>query len=138
MTCGIGSSAVSDAFDSDVLIFAANGRPLGLSTRSLIETGGEFFGSVVLLLEVVSKPLRLGNATELAAVERLLGRLDLKEVDLDVAKSSATLGAKYGLKAADAIHLATAVVWGADHFHTNNRKDFGPHITEVEVVWPEA
>ena len=26
------------------------------------------------------------------------------------------------LKAADAIHLATAVIWGAERFHTNNRE----------------
>jgi predicted nucleic acid-binding protein len=47
-------------------------------------------------------------------------------------------GAKYRLRAADAIHLATAVVWGADRFHTNNRRDFGPHVTEVEVVHPDS
>ena len=129
---------MSDAFDSDVLIFAANGTALGLPTRALIDGDGDFLGSVVLLPEVVSKPMRLGNDTELVAVERLLARISLKEVDWDVARTSATLAAKYGLRAADAIHLATAVVWGADRFHTNNRKDFGPHITEVEVVWPEG
>jgi predicted nucleic acid-binding protein len=47
-------------------------------------------------------------------------------------------GAKYRLKAADAIHLATAVVWGAERFHTSNRRDFGPHVTEVEVVHPDS
>lgn len=129
---------MSDAFDSDVLIYAASGTALGLQTRALIDGDGEFLGSVVLLPEVVNKPIRTGNETELAAVERLLARIDLKEVDLQIADAATTFGAKYGLRAADAIHLATAVVWGADRFHTNNRKDFGPHITEVEVVWPEG
>ncbi len=29
-----------------------------------------------------------------------------------------------------------AVVWGAERFYTHNTKDFGPHITEIEVVVP--
>ena len=29
---------------------------------------------------------------------------------------------------------ATAIVWGAARFHTNNSKDFGPHIIEIEIV----
>lgn len=49
-----------------------------------------------------------------------------------------TLGAKYGLKAADVIHLATAVVWGAERFYTHNTKDFGPHITKIDIVVPGA
>jgi predicted nucleic acid-binding protein len=127
---------VTDAFDSDVLIYAANGEISGLQVRALLETSGEFLGSVVLLPEMISNPIRTGNQIELAALERLLTRIDLKDVDHEIAEGSAMLAAKYGLKAADAIHLATAVVWGAERFHTNNRKDFGPHITEVEVVWP--
>jgi predicted nucleic acid-binding protein len=42
------------------------------------------------------------------------------------------------LRAADAFHLATAVLAGADRFVTNNRRDFGPSITEIEIVYPDA
>lgn len=129
---------MSDAFDSDALIYAANGAPAGMAVRRLIEGDGEFIGSVVLLPETLSKPIRAGDAVEFEAVERVLVRLDLKVVDDDVSVAATELAAKYRLQAADAIHLATAVVWGAERFHSNNRKHFGPHITEVEVVWPES
>jgi predicted nucleic acid-binding protein len=125
-----------DAFDSDVLIYAASEHPLGPRIRSILFGSGEHLGSVVLLPETLSKPTRVGDDRELGLIGALLDRIDLKPVDLEVAAGAAEYGAKYGLRAADAIHLATAVVWGAERFHTNNRKDFGPHIEEVEVVWP--
>lgn len=132
----MGSSPVSDAFDADVLIFAVNGNPLGGSILRALEGSELLLGSVVLLPEVLSKPLRAGDEREFDALTRVLVRFDLKPVDQEIAEASTTLAAKYHLQAADAIHLATAVVWGAERFHSNNRKDFGPHITEVEVVWP--
>ena len=136
--CGIGSSGVSDAFDSDVLIYAANGLPGGATIAALVQSQEEPIGSVVLLPETLSKPIRREDDVEELALIKLLNHFELKVVDQEIADSATTLGAKYGLRAADAIHLATAVVWGADRFHTNNRKDFGPHITEVEVVWPQG
>lgn len=47
-------------------------------------------------------------------------------------------GAEYGLRAADATHLATAVNAGADRFITNNRRDLKQDIEEIDVVFPEA
>jgi hypothetical protein len=40
------------------------------------------------------------------------------------------------LKGAEATHLATAVVMGADRFITNNRRDFPKSIAEVDLVYP--
>ena len=40
------------------------------------------------------------------------------------------------LKAADAAHLATAVVMDADRFITNNRRDFLAPMTDVQVTYP--
>lgn len=128
---------MSDAFDSDVLIYAANDVPIAPRIQALIETAPHAIGSLLLLPETLSKPLRQENTREEEAVARLLVRLDLKPVDAEVADAATVFAAKYRLHAADAIHLATAVVWGAERFHTNNRKHFGQHITEVEVVWPE-
>lgn len=129
---------MSDAFDSDVLIHLVNDTAEAASVRAAVAHAESVIGSVVLLPETLSKPLRLGNAQEYHDLVELLSRFSLKPVDVDVADASISLAAKYGLRAADAIHLATAVVWGAERFHTNNRKDFGPHITEVEVAWPSA
>jgi predicted nucleic acid-binding protein len=67
----------------------------------------------------------------------LLGRLALRPVDQDIGDLSVVLGAKYRLKAADAIHLATAAHTGADRFITNNRDDFPKSITEVAVTYPD-
>jgi hypothetical protein len=40
------------------------------------------------------------------------------------------------LRAADSIHLATAVTMGAHRFITNNSKDFGAYIEEIDVTFP--
>jgi len=135
---GIVSNEVSDAFDADVLVFLAKGLPIARSIRRALDAADGIMGSVVLMPELLSKPMRLERAQESADLLEILSRFELKEVTLEIANASTTLAAKYNLKAADAIHLATAIVWGAERFHTNNRKDFGPHISEVEVVWPEG
>lgn len=57
-------------------------------------------------------------------------------VDRATADLAASLGAIYGLRAADAVHLATTVGAGADRFITNNRKDFPRSIAEVTVTYP--
>jgi predicted nucleic acid-binding protein len=46
------------------------------------------------------------------------------------------LGARYGLRAADAVHLATAVSMGAGRFITNNMRDFDRHIKEIDITFP--
>jgi predicted nucleic acid-binding protein len=94
-------------------------------------------GSVLLVPELLTKPLRDEAEEEIAALSWLLARLDLRSVAVATADLAAVLGAKYGLRAADAVHLATAVQAGADRFITNNRKHFVKAIDEVEVVYPD-
>lgn len=125
-----------DAFDADVVIYSARRDELGFSARRSLASSSERIGSVVLLPEVLTKSIRGDFESEYAILTSVLATLDLKAVDHEIADAATTFGAKYRLKAADAIHLATAVIWGAERFHTNNRKDFGPHITEIEVVHP--
>jgi predicted nucleic acid-binding protein len=130
-----------DAFDADVLIYAGSaGHPLGRPVRALFSTAPGALagvGSVLLLPEVLAKPMRDGSADEVAALAGLLGRLDLRSVDPVTAEVATTLASGYRLRAADAVHLATAVVAGADRFITNNRRDFSATITEVEITYPE-
>jgi predicted nucleic acid-binding protein len=57
-------------------------------------------------------------------------------VDEATAELATALGAAYRLRAADAVHLATAVNAGADRFITNNAADFPKTITEVDVTYP--
>ncbi len=46
-------------------------------------------------------------------------------------------GATYGLRAADAVHLATAVNAEAERFITNNRAAYSKSIAEIAVTYPE-
>jgi hypothetical protein len=75
-----------DAFDADALIYAAvPGHPLGRRVAALFRIGGvgalAGAGSVLLLPEVLGKPLRDGSADEVRALAGLLARLDLRPVD---------------------------------------------------------
>ena len=128
------------AFDADVLIYAADGdHPLGAIIRPLLEpVDASGVGSVLLLPEVLTKPMRHDPlSAETSALVTLLSRLDLRPVDEQTARVAVTLGGTYGLRAAEAVHLATAVVADADRFLTNNRNDFSRRIKEVEVTYPE-
>lgn len=130
-----------DSFDADAIIYAAvPGHPLGQRVASLFQdTGAGAFagaGSVLLLPEVLGKPLRDGSADEVRALAGLLARLDLRPVDRATAELATALSIRYRLRAADATHLATAVGLGADRFITNNRRDFPPAITEIQVTYP--
>ena len=127
-----------DAFDADALIYAAvPGHPLGERVAALFRLASPGVGSVLLLPEVLSKPLRDGTADEIRALTGLLARLDLRPVDRATADLATALASRYRLKAADATHLATAVGLGADRFITNNRRDFGAKITEIDVTYPD-
>jgi predicted nucleic acid-binding protein len=133
-----------DAFDADVLIYAAvPDHPLGRRVRALFPaeptaTTGMLagIGSVLLIPELLTKPLLQGADAELEALTILLSRLDLRPADEATAELAAALGASYGLRAADAVHLATAVAAGADRFITDNTAEFGTDIAEIAVTYP--
>lgn len=134
-----------DAFDADVLIYAAvAGHPLGGRVRALFQadtvlTSGAVagIGSVLLIPELLAKPLRDDAVDELEELGALLSRLDLRPADEATAELAAAFGASYRLRAADAVHLATAVAAGADRFLTNNRSDFPKTIGEIGIVYPD-
>jgi predicted nucleic acid-binding protein len=132
-----------DAFDADVLIYAAvPGHELGQRVRALfpaepLEDSRAGIGSVLLLPELLTKPLREHADDEFTELIALLGRLVLLPTDEATAELATALGASYGLRAADAIHLATAVGAGADRFLTNNRSDFPKSIAEIDITYPD-
>ncbi len=133
-----------DAFDADVLIYAAaTGHPLGERVAALfpvtpvrdpsVKVG---VGSALLVPEILSKPLRAGDAAAVTKLSELLARLDLRPVDGAIAAQAAVLGAHYKLRVPDATHLATAIRMGARRFITNNSRDFGKSIEEIEITFP--
>ena len=134
-----------DAFDADVLIYAAApDHALGAPVRALFspeapcETGVlAGIGSVLLLPELLTKPLRDDAQDELLALSLLLSRIALLPTDQATAELATALGASYGLRPADAVHLATAVGAGAERFITNNRSDFSRSISEIAITYPE-
>ena len=134
-----------DAFDADVLVYAAiPGHPLGRRVAALFRStavpllGAKIgVGSVLLVSELLSKPLREEDAVTVTTLSWFLGRLDLWPADGSVAAHAAVLGAKYKLRAPDATHLATAIRMGAQRFITNNSRDFGKSIKEIEVTHPD-
>lgn len=133
-----------DAFDADVLIYAAvPGHPLGAGVAELFASHGDTpvevvgTGSVLLLTETLAKPLREGDQQQLDTLSWFLSRLELLAVDAPTARLSTTLAAAYRLRATDAVRLATAVHAGADRFITNNRKDFTSSIAEVNICYPD-
>ena len=133
-----------DAFDADVLIYAAvPGHLLGRRVRALFRSLDESIGavagtgSVLLVPEVLIKPSRMRAQEDLVALGSLLSRVELRPTDHATATLATALGASYGLRAADAIHLATAVTAGADRFLTNNKTDFPKSIAEIDVTYPE-
>lgn len=131
-----------DSFDADVLIYAAvAGHDLGRRVRALFPVepveSRVGVGSVLLVPELLTIPLRENATNEFNELSALLGRLDLRPTDEATAELATALGAAYGLRAADAVHLATAVGAGATRFLTNNRSDFPKSITEIDVVYPD-
>lgn len=130
-----------DAFDADALIYAAvPGHPLGERVAALFRSAAPGTcagtGSVLLLPEVLGKPLRDGATDEVRMLAGLLARLDLRPADRATAELATSLATRYRLKPADATHLATAVAIGADRFITNNRRDFPAAMTEIAVTYP--
>ncbi len=131
-----------DAFDADVLIYAAVAdHPLGQRIRALFapEPGSRAgVGSVLLLPEILAKPMRDGCIEELTALAGLLSRLELRALDAVTAEVATSLAATHRLRAADAVHLATAVIAGADRFLTNNRRDFPDTLIEIGITYPDT
>jgi len=130
-----------DCFDADALIYAAiPGHTLGQRVAALFkraESGAVAgAGSVLLLPEVLSRPLRDGTPDEVRTLAGLLARLDLRPVDRATAELATALSSRYRLRAADATHLATAVGLGADRFITNNQRYLPATITEVRITYP--
>ena len=131
-----------DAFNADVLIYAAVAdHPLGRRIRALFATEAGSHagvGSVLLLPEILAKPMREGHAEELTALTGLLSRLELRVVDAVTAEVATSLAATHRLRAADAVHLATALVASADRFLTNNRRDFPDTLTDIDITFPDT
>jgi predicted nucleic acid-binding protein len=134
------SQTLDDAFDANVLTYIARNDPRGASAKAVLTEDfeiGSCIGSTLLISETLGHAMCHDRASELRKLQELLARIDLRPVDYETADLSAALAAKYGLRPIDSVQLATAVLWGAERFHTSNSKDFGQYFDEIEIVLPQ-
>jgi len=93
------------------------------------------FSSSITLTEVLTQPIKVGNAALTTAYRDILIKghnFTLVPVDTDVAERAAELRARYQLKTPDALQVAVALHAGCDGFLTN---DLGlKRVTEVRVL----
>jgi len=115
--------------DANCFIYLFEDHPLfAHSARSLfsaIEQGKyKAFTSSLTLLEVMAGPLKCGReslANEYVELITTFPNLTLRDMNQKVACRAAYFRAS-GVKSPDAIHAATAVVYNADHFITEDRR----------------
>lgn len=94
----------------------------------------ESITSVITMLEVTIRPLRLGRVEVADAYEALLGdipNLSIVNLDARVARIGAELRATYGLRTPDAMQIAACLAHGAEAFITNDRRL--RRVTEIDV-----
>jgi predicted nucleic acid-binding protein len=81
--------------------------------------------STVTVMELTVRPWQIGRPAVAREYEALLvhfPHLTLADVTRDVARRAAQLRARYRLRPADALQVATALVHGATAFVTNDRQ----------------
>jgi predicted nucleic acid-binding protein len=98
---------------------------------------GRFVGvtSVLTLLEIAIKPLRLERPEIADAYEALIGditNLAINNMDARAARIGAELRAKYGLRTPDSLQIAACFANGAKAFVTNDRRL--RRVKEIEIV----
>lgn len=105
-----------------------NERYLPLTTIVLngIQAGRQqAIASTITVMELTVQPYRVKQPEVAAHYEALLARfpnLRLIDVSRDVARRAAQLRGLYGVRAVDALHVATTLVAGATAWVTNDRE----------------
>lgn len=100
-------------------------HPLTQQLLAGVETGRwTAVTSTVTVMELTVRPWQLDRPAVARAYETLLvhfPHLILVDVTRDIARRAAQLRARYRIRPADALHVATALVRGATAFVTNDR-----------------
>ncbi|MGQ9631033.1 MAG: type II toxin-antitoxin system VapC family toxin [bacterium] len=115
-------------FDTPLFIYFVERHPAYLDlVREVIRRvdAGMIAGysSVVTLTEVLTQPLRVGNATLTNECRDLLLRsrnFRLIPIDSAIAESAADLRVRYNLRTPDALQIAAALAAGCQAFLTND------------------
>ena len=127
--------------DTAVFIYHLEGNPNYLPSTDellrMVQAGQcQAVVSTVTIMELTVHPWRTGRADVARQYEMLLANfpnLMLCDVTRDVARRAAQLRARYNLRPADALHVATAVVNGVTAWITNDKK-LARLAPELEVI----
>jgi predicted nucleic acid-binding protein len=127
-------------FDTPVFIYHIEqasrwAAAAGAAMRAMAD--GEFTGmtSVLTLLEVAVKPLRLGRPEVADVYEALLGdiaNLAILNLDARAVRIGAELRATYGLRTPDALQIGACLAHGAEAFVTNDQRLRG--VKEIDII----
>jgi|SRR3989338_1089869 len=86
------------------------------------EANGVF--SSIGLIEVLTGPKKKGDYDLASQYRQMIPRIPnlvLRGINENIVEVASNLRARYGIATPDAIHLATAIDYGADKFITNDR-----------------
>ncbi len=127
--------------DSAIFIYHFEAHPtyLPLTTTVLSRLErGQFSGvtSTVTLMEITVHPWRAARADSAREYETLLvhfPHLTMADVTREVARKAAQLRAEYGIHAADALQVATAIVNDAELWVTNDKR-LQQLASEIEIL----
>lgn len=123
--------------DSCILIYALEvDGPLGAEARrALAATKDTLAVSPLVLHECLIKPLRTGDIRTQRVITETYRRMAKIDIDEETFIHAATLRARYGLKAPDALHLAAAELGGCDQFWTNDKRlAAASHGMAIDVI----
>jgi predicted nucleic acid-binding protein len=124
--------------DSGLLIAAA--RDVGeFSERALTileDENREFVSSVFVRLEILPKPICYGRVAEVDFYQAFFGSVEYWVDSLDaIVQQADQIASQYGLSAIDALHIAAAILAGADEFITTEKSTKPMHrVTDIRVI----
>lgn len=109
--------------DSCLLIYLVEEDPVsGARVAAMLRehASGHFAFSPLVRMEVLVKPIRLGDLALRQRYDRALDALTLLDMPAAVYDAAAILRARFGLRTPDALHLACAQHHGCDALWTND------------------
>jgi uncharacterized protein len=124
--------------DANAIIYCVEGAAefreaaLHWVDRAKQAEAGFVFTSRFSRLECLSKPLAQADAAKQALFEGAFEALGLVSVSDELLEQAVSLRARFGLRSADAVHLATAIAHDADVFLTGDRQL--ARCTDINVV----
>jgi predicted nucleic acid-binding protein len=123
--------------DTCLVIYAVE-RPdfAGMAVRQRMADNSlrEFAISPLVVMECLVGPISHGDPQLRAQYQRYLDRFVSVPIGVNVAVRAAELRTTFGLKTADALHLAAAIESGCSEFWTNDRRLSGAAGEFVVVV----